>query len=398
MKLRTKEGKGITLIALVITIIVLLILSGVTIATLTGENGILTQANKAKTETDEKGALEAVQLETAGSFDDQGSYSSSLAKANLEKNLNAVVTENSDRTLSVKYKGYDFLVDVNGEVVEDTLGARISATNYGDYIDYSVDLGIDGDRDGETTDIDDWRIFYKDESENVFIIAADYVPNTNTLLIDALGKAGMYGFSTYDSCWRNEVEYKAVDSNMASLFQFGYSSRSDYDTSISKTSMKAASRLLDMESWSAFATGVNGAIAIGGSTIEMYVASWNEKGYTPLYCNNSNSAGYYVGTTDKPLSTVSSMKTTSGYEDTLYYPHTSSYDNCDGYWLASPSGGNSYGNYVHVMNVNRDGDVSDNYYNSGSSSYYKYGVRPVVCLPSGIKGTKGQDGIWTIQE
>ena len=39
MKRILKENKGITLIALVITIIVLLILAGVTIATLTGENG-----------------------------------------------------------------------------------------------------------------------------------------------------------------------------------------------------------------------------------------------------------------------------------------------------------------------------------------------------------------------
>lgn len=37
-KIPLKEEKGITLIALVITIIVLLILAGVTIATLTGEN------------------------------------------------------------------------------------------------------------------------------------------------------------------------------------------------------------------------------------------------------------------------------------------------------------------------------------------------------------------------
>ncbi len=47
-----KEKKGITLIALVITIIVLLILAGVSIATLTGENGILHQAQRAKEETD----------------------------------------------------------------------------------------------------------------------------------------------------------------------------------------------------------------------------------------------------------------------------------------------------------------------------------------------------------
>ena len=46
-----RRNKGITLIALVIMIIVLLILATVSIATLTGENGILTQANKAKVET-----------------------------------------------------------------------------------------------------------------------------------------------------------------------------------------------------------------------------------------------------------------------------------------------------------------------------------------------------------
>lgn len=43
-----KEQKGITLIALVITIIVLLILAGVSIAMLTGNNGMLTRANDSK--------------------------------------------------------------------------------------------------------------------------------------------------------------------------------------------------------------------------------------------------------------------------------------------------------------------------------------------------------------
>ena len=48
-----KSNKGITLIALVITIIVLLILAGVSIAMLTGNNGILTQAQNAKNRTEE---------------------------------------------------------------------------------------------------------------------------------------------------------------------------------------------------------------------------------------------------------------------------------------------------------------------------------------------------------
>ena len=42
------QPKGITLIALVITIIILLILAGITIATLTGENGMLAKATRSK--------------------------------------------------------------------------------------------------------------------------------------------------------------------------------------------------------------------------------------------------------------------------------------------------------------------------------------------------------------
>ena len=57
-----KEQKGITLIALVITIIVLLILAGVSIAMLTGENGILTKATTAKTNTIEAELKEQVSL------------------------------------------------------------------------------------------------------------------------------------------------------------------------------------------------------------------------------------------------------------------------------------------------------------------------------------------------
>ena len=52
MKKIIKKNNGITLIALVITIIVLLILAGVTIATLTGENGILPRASDASEQTE----------------------------------------------------------------------------------------------------------------------------------------------------------------------------------------------------------------------------------------------------------------------------------------------------------------------------------------------------------
>ena len=56
------SNKGITLIALVITIIVLLILAGVTIATLTGEDGLLRKAINARNATNESQAKEKVEL------------------------------------------------------------------------------------------------------------------------------------------------------------------------------------------------------------------------------------------------------------------------------------------------------------------------------------------------
>ena len=52
VKRNFKKENGVTLIALVVTIIVLLILAGVSIAMLTGENGILTQARNAKEKTE----------------------------------------------------------------------------------------------------------------------------------------------------------------------------------------------------------------------------------------------------------------------------------------------------------------------------------------------------------
>jgi hypothetical protein len=64
-KNKKEANKGITLIALVITIIVLLILAGVSIATLTGENGILTQAQTSKEKTEIAEAKEQQRLNKA---------------------------------------------------------------------------------------------------------------------------------------------------------------------------------------------------------------------------------------------------------------------------------------------------------------------------------------------
>ena len=63
MKKCIYKENAITLIALVITIIILLILAGITISMSLGENGIITQANNAKKSTQESQEKENFSLE-----------------------------------------------------------------------------------------------------------------------------------------------------------------------------------------------------------------------------------------------------------------------------------------------------------------------------------------------
>ena len=110
--LKSKKGAntGITLIALVITIIVLLILAAVSIATLTGENGILTQANNAKTQTVIGEEKEKIQLSITDvvsqkfTNNDTSNIKRSEIEAALEKNsLDNEVTV-SDRRPGEEYQ------------------------------------------------------------------------------------------------------------------------------------------------------------------------------------------------------------------------------------------------------------------------------------------------------
>lgn len=62
MNFKITKEKGITLIALIITIIVLLILAGISIATLTGENGMLKKVAEANEKTARGEAEEGIKL------------------------------------------------------------------------------------------------------------------------------------------------------------------------------------------------------------------------------------------------------------------------------------------------------------------------------------------------
>ena len=135
MKKIIKKNNGITLIALVITIIVLLILAGVTIATLTGDNGILTKASDAKEQTEIADEREKVELSATGAL--ASNNGGEIAQENLETELGKYFTSgkyrvtpgtNEDGTEGYivtitenDQNGRKYFVDKNGNVTEYTV-------------------------------------------------------------------------------------------------------------------------------------------------------------------------------------------------------------------------------------------------------------------------------------
>ncbi len=115
-----KKQNGITLIALVITIIVLLILAGVSIAMLTGDNGILNQATKAESSTTEAEFADKINMAI------NGEYTNLLA----DKTLTPKADEDAEQKDTIKrVNGLDdkYTVDVATDITQDGAILTISA-------------------------------------------------------------------------------------------------------------------------------------------------------------------------------------------------------------------------------------------------------------------------------
>ena len=231
----------------------------------------------------------------------------------------------------------------------------------------------------------DWRIFYSDGT-HIFLITGDYVDlsvanrlSSNTGMTKLGAKYRAYWSSAPSSL-------QTVEDTVKTRFM-----ATGYTLNGSNENSKCVSTLFNASNCASYKDN-NGMAeyAVGGSTIEMWMASWNElcdkkynKPSDKLYCNNTNENGYYVGTSSNPTSTYidsSVMKAKDGYNNSLYYPHHESVSDGDSscyyYCLASPSANGS--NYVLYMQY--DGNVDYSHYSNTIM-----GLRPVVSLNSGIK-------------
>ena len=109
---KLKSKKGITLVALVVTIVVLLILAGVSINAVLGDNGIIKKANQAASVTKEAEVKEAINR-TILEFYLTNDYETleDFLKAKAEDGSIDSVTKNADGTLTVKKGEYSVTVE-----------------------------------------------------------------------------------------------------------------------------------------------------------------------------------------------------------------------------------------------------------------------------------------------
>ena len=166
-RIKTKGNKGITLIALVITIIVLLILAGVTIAVLSGDNGILTRAKEAKEKTkqaqeDEKQKLSNME-NLLGSYNLKNVNTADTNPAETIPENSIVLEDDANKGIVIKDKNNNEWVWVEVPKVTVFSGLTIDTTqelteqNYNDIKDKLITyVGVY--RNGSATQTrNDWK-------------------------------------------------------------------------------------------------------------------------------------------------------------------------------------------------------------------------------------------------
>lgn len=249
----------------------------------------------------------------------------------------------------------------------ETMTAKIVPSNYGQYVNYPVDLNNDGNTKN------DWKIFYNN-GNNVYLIAADYVKNS----LVSTANLGMTTAGNYNVFWNDlsTLDY-TIDTGIATKFLLSKAAT----FTETNANYQATASLLDTEKWTSFVDDTYAESAIGSPTIEMFTRSWNQV-YTEdkyenqqIYCNSSTANGYYVGNVTIPNTNSIDVSSFEGLENGLYFPHHASYNSSNGYWLSSPSvSGNN-----NMLRLKYDGTIGGASCNSNDLA-----IRPIVCIKNSV--------------
>ena len=393
--MRVINERGITMIALVVTIVILLILSRISIGVLTGENGLIKQSQNAKTQTEtaeEKEVLDTATVKAMGK-DRYGN----IEKIYLEKELedyNVIIMplgENftaefeSGRKYNIKQDGS--LILKEGILAADIVNAADKSEFYGNYI---TNYTSDYDEGINANDKEKWQIFLADNS-NIYLIASNNISRYYTKTKDGVG----YNYDTSETdtktvyrMWMTDISNKYIDNEVfiETLSKFEFTTLTNYHKWMSKTenqsknysSKRQVASMIDIDLWDGYCNTKYANYAIGGPSLEMFCASYNDiHNQSISYQESTDGIGYNVKTTGDYAQSVRNLISSPALEvDKMYFKAN--------YWLASPS---SHSNSGCVMCVhNNTGGI---WYNGWD---WNSGFRPIVCLSPDVQIIKNTDG------
>lgn len=343
------QTKGITLIALVITIIVLLILAGVTISTLTGDNGLLEKTGKAKEANKEASALEKIRLEVAGSLDLNGKPTISQLNENLKRlgliyngaplsDSNKINEE--DLPADLELDGNKFTITKNGDVLSLKKANALNKKIGNVVNDYNAQ-GLN------------WCVFYADASE--------------TFLISSTA-AKLFSIPINDI---DNNEYKGSEDVRNSVYGATWNKKWLEKCNVQEQTIvkaKATAYMCDPYNWEEYKTGPAN-YAVGGPTVELLIKSYNKLKDTNLSIedNDVNNVGYVY---NKP-SELFSTNALDGF-----------YNIGRNYFIASPS---SHADPSIVRGVTYQGSLNQ-FYRTDANIY----VRPIVSIPTSHVSIDGE--------
>lgn len=384
-----KKQNGITLIALVITIIVLMIIASIAIGSIDGSTGTLEEANKTKKEAERSSIIEKIKADALVEKE----------KKNREltfEEFKQVVQEGNYGTISgdilTSLEGNEINIrDLwTGKDIEEPEVAGISASDIANATNKDEYYGatVKGYTCTNNEAVQDWQIFYADQ-DNIYLIANDYIQMKYTPPSSSGKKIYADDGSSYqtpDDFNLAIIEYDGLNSITDTRIKKWLKYLDTYkDTGVERPDYMIMSYFLDIQAWSVFA-GEKAEYAIGVPTLDLFVASYNEthannKIDYKVIENTSKGDGYEI-----KWSTDSSYKHNINGIDSyngLYY--SQNMNKAYGMLLASTS--NFNGNQI-IQRIYGDGSLNLSSYNNDVPK----GVRPVVCLNSSIRLEKQNDG------
>ena len=406
-----KKSRGITLIALIITIIVLLILAGVSIATLTGNNGILTRTQEAKESNIKAKEEEEISLawQSLNIIKQKDNLQNGISDEELKKQLiaNGQDEENIEvtggtGTLTVKYKdsGRTYIITQDGKIGENKLSDFV---NIGDYIEYkpgednsyisygytdSEDTG-NGVKDYTFTSNNNtkWRVWDITEDGKIRIISEDIL-YTNGLTGEKL-------------CFNGKNGWKQASNELNKICSiYGYGNGAESATSINEEDIKKIVEWTEPDSstgqyyGNTFTYYSNHSENTFNNTIGQYTSFKMLDGRIPTDDNPIVIENHMW----RPLITKDNLKLEESKKDTILtllkgnYKGTNQWEFL--YWISGNQpyyGINNFVMYnVYIMISRLEvGSTTVTRTDRNDGDFIEMGIRPIVTLKADLKYESG---------